>query len=78
MNVTTDFHCVLNPVGSRMWELLAKHAVLGEVFAMLKEEFDADPNVLRRDLLHLVQNLQAIGLLNVITTRSTADISPIP
>ena len=78
MNVMTDFHCVLNRVGSRIWELLAKHAVLGEAFAMLKAEFDVDLKVLRRDFLDLVQNLQAIGLLNVITTGSTADISPIP
>lgn len=64
-DVQTDSYGVLDPVGSRVWELLATHGRLSDVFDIMREEYDVDPKVLQRDLVRLVQELEAAGLVDI-------------
>jgi hypothetical protein len=48
----------LDPVGTRIWQLLEKHGSLRAVFEELCREYDAAPDVLERDLIALVSRLE--------------------
>ena len=47
----------LNPVGTRLWQMMGAHGQLRPVFNAALAEFDVDPQVLERDLLDLVARL---------------------
>ena len=52
----------LNAVGARIWQLVAQHGGVRAVFDDLCREYDAAPDVLERDLLQLLTELQQSGL----------------
>lgn len=56
----------LDAVGSRVWELLLEHGRLRVAFETLVEEYEVTPEILQQDLLHLVQELQTRGLIQVV------------
>lgn len=47
----------LNPVGTRIWRLIAEKGALQAVFDALCAEYDAAPETLEHDLLALVSSL---------------------
>lgn len=53
----------LDPVGARIWTLLDGQRTLDAVLGVLCGEYDASPDVLRRDLLALAQSLADAGLV---------------
>jgi hypothetical protein len=53
----------LDPVGARMWQLLAEGKTLAEVRDAIVEEYDVSREDAERDLLALVADLMAQGLL---------------
>jgi hypothetical protein len=53
----------LDPVGTRLWQLMAERGRLREVFEAAREEFDVEPATLERDLLALVEQLVAKQLV---------------
>ena len=55
----------LDPIGTRIWQLLAPAPVLQQVHASLCAEFDADPARIETDLLALVQQLAEAGLIRI-------------
>jgi len=56
----------LNSVGSRVWNLLAKPARIGDLCAMLLAEYRVDPNVCERQVLDLLEELRAEGMVATI------------
>jgi len=55
----------LNPVGTRVWALIGQHSSLRGVFDVLRREYDVAPDVLESDLVGLVEQLRAKGLVHV-------------
>lgn len=53
----------LNSVGARIWQLLEQHGALRSVHDDLCREYDAAPEVLQRDLLKLLTELEQAGLV---------------
>ncbi len=53
----------LNVVGARIWQLIGDGATLQGVFDSLVQEFDAEPERIRADLLALVDELAKAGLV---------------
>ncbi len=53
----------LDPVGARMWQLLAEGKTLVEVCDAIVEEYDVSRDAVEQDLLGLVADLMAQGLL---------------
>lgn len=53
----------LNPVGLRVWELLASPSSLQDVHTHLCAEFDADPARIQDDLLAVATAMLEAGLL---------------
>ncbi len=53
----------LDPVGARMWQLLAEGKTLVEVCDAIVEEYDVSRDAVEQDLLGLVADLMSQGLL---------------
>lgn len=53
----------LDPVGTRVWELLGDGKTLAEVCAIMMNEFDVSRQVLENDVLRLAEDLASRGLI---------------
>jgi len=58
-------YCSLDGVGTRMLTLVQERQSLDEVVQALTEEYDAEPESIRRDLVELIDRLVHEGLLVV-------------
>jgi len=65
LNLKTGTYFGLDPVGTRMWQLIAEQRSLARVLDALAGEYDADRGVLETDLLELSRRLCASGLCAV-------------
>jgi hypothetical protein len=63
LNIETGTCYGLNKVGSRIWHLMAKAISVKEICATLIAEYDVDSDVCEREVLDLLQELQAEGLI---------------
>ena len=55
----------LNGVGTRIWELLAEPCSLAGLCEQLTSEYEVDADTCLREVLDLVEELRAEGLVNV-------------
>ena len=55
----------LDPVGTRLWQLMAERGKLRDVFEAAQHEFEVDPGTLERDLLALVTQLAEKNLVSL-------------
>ena len=55
----------LDPVGTRLWQLMAERGKLRDVFNAARQEFDVDAETLQRDLLALVTHLAEKKLVSL-------------
>jgi hypothetical protein len=53
----------LDPVGSRMWQVLDEHGDTAQAFRVLHDEYEVDEERLREDLRAFVARLADAGLL---------------
>lgn len=65
LDMASEKYFGLDPVGTRIWALLADAPTLRQVHAGLCEEFDAEPDRIGRDLLALAQQLREAGLIRL-------------
>lgn len=65
LNLQTGTYFGLDPVGTRVWQLIERFGHLTAVRDALLEEFEAGADEVSRDLLHLVAELRARGLVDV-------------
>jgi hypothetical protein len=65
VDLDTGAYFGLDECGARMWELLAESGDLHRVVARMQDEYDVAPIQLRDDLLRLVEQLRAAGLLEI-------------
>jgi len=56
----------LDPVGTRIWELIEEKGVLADVLAGVLEEFDVDEARARTDLMALAARLVEKGLVDIV------------
>ena len=55
----------LDPVGTRIWQLLGEDANLQHTFDVMQAEYEVEPALLESDLLTLVGKLAEAGLVKV-------------
>jgi Coenzyme PQQ synthesis protein D (PqqD) len=63
LNLASGIYFGLDPVATRVWQLIDEHGNLASVLAAMREEFDAPADVLERDVLRLASELAAKGLV---------------
>ena len=66
LNLASERYFGLDPIGTRIWNLLGKDNVLQHVHAALCAEYDVPPERLESDLLTLVDQLIEAGLVKVV------------
>lgn len=65
LNLESERYYGLDDVGTRMLSVLSTSNSIGAAYEQLREEYNVDGEVLRRDLLSLVEQLVAQGLINL-------------
>lgn len=55
----------LNPVGARIWELVAEPRRIGDILTVLLAEYEVPADRCRADLVAIVQKLLQAGLIEV-------------
>ena len=63
LNLDSERYFGLDDVGTRFLSVLTSSESIEAAYEQLRQEYDVDNDVLRRDLLALVENLVEKGLL---------------
>lgn len=63
LNLESGIYFGLDQVGTRIWRLIQEHGALQKVFETMCAEYDVGADTLERDLLQLVDELRAKGLV---------------
>lgn len=66
LNLENGVYYGLDPVGSRIWHLLAQGGALRSAFQTVLEEYEVTPGQLEADVLSLVEELEEHGLVEVL------------
>ena len=61
----------LDPIGARIWDLIRKPRKVNQILGCLLEEYQVEPDRCGQDLLDLLKQLHAEGLVEV-TNEKTA------
>lgn len=65
LNLKTGVYFGLDPVGSRIWQLMREHGSLGNVRQALVDEYEVAEAPCTRDLLEFTARLWEAGLVEV-------------
>lgn len=68
LEVRSGTYFGLEGVGRRIWELLDRHRSAADVHEQLLQEYDVDAQQCREDLIQLLEDLTAHGLVDVDRT----------
>jgi hypothetical protein len=74
LNLETEKYFGLDATGTRMWEFVTHLPSIEAAYGKLWEEFEVEPEVLRKHLAELLGQLVENGLLKVLP----ADVGTIP
>jgi hypothetical protein len=69
LNVETGVYFGLDGSGGQIWRELVEHGSLEKTLESLKQQFNAEPDELRRDLDDLVEQLVQKGLVRLIAKK---------
>ena len=65
LNLDSERYYGLDDVGTRMLSALSTSSTIEAAYELLREEYDVDDEVLRRDLLSLIEKLVNQGLVKI-------------
>ena len=65
LNLKTGIYFGLNPVATRVWQLLVAEGSLAQVLEVMLAEYEVGRDVLEQDLLELTRQLCTKGLIEV-------------
>lgn len=65
LNLASERYFGLDDVGTRIWQHLLKHGRLDRVCEEMQDEFEVDADTLRADVLRLIEELIAAGIVTV-------------
>ncbi len=66
LGLGTEKYYGLNRVGTRMWTVLVESSSIEEAYRKLLDEYEVDGEVLRQDLIELVERLVAARIVEVL------------
>jgi hypothetical protein len=65
LNLKSGVYFGLNEVGAKIWSLIQNPKPICDLRDALLAEYEVEPEVCERDLLQLLQDLKAAGLIEV-------------
>jgi hypothetical protein len=72
LNLGNEKYYGLDEVGTSMWKALTTCETIQQAYESLLDEYDVDGEVLRRDLVGMIENLSANGLIEITYNLSPA------
>lgn len=72
LNLKNTVYYGLNPVGTRVWNLVQQSTSVREIRDKLLEEYDVETEQCERDLLDLLERMREQGLIEVHEARQAA------
>jgi hypothetical protein len=66
LNLKSGIYFGLNPVGATIWDLIAHPVSVGAVHQALLARYEVDADCCERDLLALLDEMNAKGLIRII------------
>jgi len=63
LNLKTESYFGLDEVGARMWSVFTSAGSIEAAYETLKDQWDVEPDLLRKDLTRLLEQLAAEGLV---------------
>ncbi len=71
LNLKSGVYFGLNTVGASLWKLIQEPRMIKEIRDALVDEYDVEPNRCEKDILELLQELSAHGLIEILDERNT-------
>jgi hypothetical protein len=68
LDLKTGTYFGLNPIGTRIWALIQEYRSLRRVYEEMQKEYEVSSKTLETDLLELVDQLSAKGLVSLGAT----------
>lgn len=65
LNVKSGMYYAMDKVGARVWSLIQEPRTVKELHLAILEEYDVEPDRCWHDLLELLQELEANGLVEL-------------
>lgn len=65
LNLASERYFGLDPVGSRIWQLIEQGLTIADIERQIGEEFDAPAETIASDLASLLEQLMEAGLIVV-------------
>jgi hypothetical protein len=65
LNLKNSVYYGMNPVGTRVWNLLKQPRSIGELRDTLLDEYEVEAELCERDLLDLLERMRSEGLIEV-------------
>ena len=65
LSLNNGIYYTLNPVGARIWTLIQEPRQAGAICDVITNEFDVAPDRCAQDLLKLLGELEAEGLISI-------------
>jgi hypothetical protein len=65
LNLKTNVYFGLNEVGARVWNLIREPRTVAEIRDALVEEYEVEPERCQADLVALLEELEARGLVEI-------------
>jgi hypothetical protein len=66
MNTENGRYYSLDPIGSRIWAIMAEQISIKEIVAILLQEYEVSPEICGNDVIDLVKQLNEQGLVNIL------------
>jgi hypothetical protein len=65
LNLKNSVYYGMNPIGTRVWNLLKEPRTIAELRDTLLSEYEVDAKLCERDLLDLLEKMKGEGLIEV-------------
>lgn len=66
MNTENGRYYSLDPVGTRIWAIMAEQITIKDIVAILLQEYEVTPEICGNDVIDLVKQLNEQGLVNIL------------
>ena len=66
LNVNSERYFGLDEMGTHMWQLLIEAHTIQQAYDDLLESYAVEPDTLRNDMTHLIEELVQHGLLEIV------------
>jgi Coenzyme PQQ synthesis protein D (PqqD) len=70
LNLATGIYYGLDPVGTRIWELIQERGMVDTVLEAILHEYEVEPERCEQDLLCLLRKLYAKGLIEIFDAKT--------